>query len=336
AGQPPSNNNNNHASEFELKGQWYHAYHNRIVATNAGITTTYKRNLAIETLSFKDDGTIQQVTYTEDGVPQIGSLNPYQRVEAEATNAQSGIETEVCKDGGMDVTALDPGDWIRVRGVDFGTSGAKSFSARVASTKAGGTIEIHLGTMMSGGTLAGTCMVPSTGDAQTFMTTTCDVSGATGMTDVYFIFKGTGSGLFNFDSWQFTSVDGGTGGGGASQGGAAAAGGAATGGTPGGGFGGATATNGGASAGQGGRAPTVGGNASAGTSGSVSSGGSAGTNTAAGSGTLPAQPAASSDDRGGCSCRLVSSPHSGWWSLAMLAALATARRRKRASTEAVR
>src|SRR6185369_13348522 len=47
ADQAPSNNNNNHHSIFEFNDKWYHAYHNRIVATQAGISTTYKRNLGI-------------------------------------------------------------------------------------------------------------------------------------------------------------------------------------------------------------------------------------------------------------------------------------------------
>lgn len=290
ADQPPSNNNNNHASEFEFKGQWYHAYHNRIVSTEAKVSTTYKRNLALEVLSFNEDDTIKEVTYTKDGVPQVEPLNPYERVEAETTNAQSGIETEPCKDGGMDVTSLDANDWIRVRGVDFG-AGAKSFSARVASTKAGGSIEVHLGTMS--GMLAATCSVPSTGAAQTFMTTTCDVSGATGVSDVYFVFKGSGSQLFNFDSWQFTAADGGNGSG--SAGGGSGGGGAA-------GTAGTTTTGGGGSSPSGG----------AGAPGSAGSG-------------VDAAPETDS----GCSCRIVQTRQArGWWLLVAFSALALRRRRK--------
>jgi arabinoxylan arabinofuranohydrolase len=78
-------------------------------------------------------------------------------------NAQSGIETETCSEGGMDVTSISSGDWIKVRGVDFGAAGAKTFSARVASPAAGGAIELRLGSAT--GTLVGTCNVPSTGGA---------------------------------------------------------------------------------------------------------------------------------------------------------------------------
>ncbi len=257
ADQPPMNNNNNHASEFEFKGKWYHAYHNRAVATQAGISTTYRRNIAMEVLEFNADGSIQEVKYTTDGVPQVGTLNPYERVEAETMNAQSGIETEPCKAGGMDVTQISNGDWIKVRGVDFG-SGAKSFSAQVASAAGGGSIEIHLGSAT--GTLLGKCEVPATGGAQTWMTTTCDVTGATGVNDVTFKFVGDKGELFNFDYWQFTSVDGGTGGSGGA-GGMAGAGGA---GGNGGGAGGAGTSSGG---GQSGSAGGGAGGTAAGTAG---------------------------------------------------------------------
>lgn len=218
ADQPPENGNNNHASEFVFKGKWYHAYHNRVVAKKAGINAEYKRNIAIEVLNFKDDGSIAQVTYTTDGVPQVGTLDPYARVEAETFNAQSGIETDTCNEGGMAVTQISDGDWVKVRGVDFGTVGAKSFSARVASTANNAAIELRLGS--ESGTLIGTCQVPSTGGAQSWQTVSCDVTGATGVKDLVLKFKGA----FNFNYWQFTPVGGGEGGTGGAGGGGGASG----------------------------------------------------------------------------------------------------------------
>lgn len=327
AGQPPSNNNNNHASQFEYKGKWYHAYHNRIVATEAGTPTTYKRNLAIEELSFNADDTIKEVTYTVDGVAQVGRLDPYVRVEAETTNAQSGIETEPCNDGGMMVTAVDAGDWIRVRGVDFGSVGAESFSARVASTK-GGTIELRLSSKT--GTLLGTCNVPSTGAAQTFMSTTCDVSGATGVNDLYFVFGGSGSQLFNFDSWQFTPVGGPIGTGGSNQGGAAGTGGA----PPSGGAGMGGSPPGGGVPGVGGQAGTAtAGGAGSGSGGTSNSGGApaSGGSATPGAGTAAGGNAAPESDSG-CGCRVAETSRRGsGGAVVLLSAVATvmARRRRR-------
>ncbi|MEY2932796.1 MAG: hypothetical protein RL033_3545 [Pseudomonadota bacterium] len=202
AEQPPANGNNNHHSIFQFNGSWYHAYHNRVVAAQAGVPTTYRRNLALERLAYNPDGTIQQVIYTTDGVPQLATLDPYARVEAETTNAQSGIETELCSAGGMDVTDLQEGDWIKVRGVDFAGAGAQSFSVNVASSTEEGSIALRLDS--PAGTLIGTCAVPNTGGPQIWTTATCPVTGATGLHDLYLIFSGLSSPLFNVDYWQFT------------------------------------------------------------------------------------------------------------------------------------
>lgn len=300
ADQPPDNGNNNHTAEFEFKGRWYHAYHNRTVAKAAGIDPTCSRNLGLEVLDFQADGKIVRITsakYTKDGVPQVGNLNPYVRVEAETMNAQSGIETEKCTAGGMDVTQISSGDWVGVRGVDFG-AGATSFTARVASTGAGGNIELRLGSAT--GTLIGTCSVPSTGGAQTWKDATCNVTGASGVKDLYLKFTG---GSFNFDYWQFSGSGPAAGGAGgaASTGGAPSTGGSSstggrtsiagsptTGGTrPTGGapnLGGASATGGNSSVG--GTRPTggastvsnTGGSTSAATGGSSSVGGAVSAN----------------------------------------------------------
>ena len=201
AGQPPVNNNNNHAAIFQLNGAWYEVYHNRAVATAAQIPTTYRRNIAVESLTYAPNGLINQVTYTTNGVVQQRALNPYQRVEAETTAGQSGIETEVCSEGGMNVTALESADWIRVRGVDFGSGGADRVNIRAASASGGGTLTLRLGSAT--GPAIATLPIAATGGAQTWTTLSADVSGATGTHDLYLTVSGNGTSLFNLNWWQF-------------------------------------------------------------------------------------------------------------------------------------
>ncbi len=202
SGQPPSNNNNNHQAVFKFNNEWYQAYHNRIVANTAGITSTYKRNLAIDKIVHQADGKITQMTNTANGLTQLGYLNPFKRVEAETMSDNKGIETEVCNAGGMNVAFIDNSDYIMVEGVDFG-SGVSSFSASVASTKTGGSIEIRVGSTT--GTLLGTLQVPNTGGNQTWQTVTTSVTQTTGVKNLYFVFKGNSASLFNFDHWSFAS-----------------------------------------------------------------------------------------------------------------------------------
>ncbi|KAK4233362.1 carbohydrate-binding protein, partial [Achaetomium macrosporum] len=103
---------------------------------------------------------------------------------------------------GMDVLSINNGDYIKVKGVAFGTAGAKSFTARVASGGSGGKIELRLGS--TSGTLVGTLNVPATGGWQTWSSMNCTVSGATGTQDLFFRFTGGSGELFRFNWWQFS------------------------------------------------------------------------------------------------------------------------------------
>jgi len=203
AAQPPQNNNNNHQGIFELKGQWYHVYHNRKVAYGLGIPTEFKRNLAIEKLDYKADGTIEQVTYTADGISQVGWLNPYERVEAETMSAQQGVKTEVCSQGTLNVTNVKNGDWIKIRGVDFGKKGAKKFTASVAGVGANNVIELRLGSVT--GKVVGTLKLPNTSGEQNWKEVSCKVDGAVGTQDLFITFKGSDKPEVKLDYWTFSA-----------------------------------------------------------------------------------------------------------------------------------
>lgn len=198
--QPPINNNNHHAANFEFKGHWYHVYHNRIVAKEAGIPTGFRRNLALEEFTHGEDGAIKKVVFTTKGVAQVGHLNPRVRTEAETFRSQKGVETEVCAAGGMNLAQLDAGDWVLVSGVDFG-KGVKRFQASVASASAGGNIEIRVGGPE--GRLVCTCAVPATGGGQSWKTVSYPVSELSGVQDLCLRFTGGDGQLFNVDFWQF-------------------------------------------------------------------------------------------------------------------------------------
>ena len=193
----PSNSNNNQASFVNFNGAWYAPYHNRY--TSGG--TVVHRNLCLDKVNYNSDGTIQTVSCTLDGLTQLSNLNPYSNVEAETFAQQSGINTEACSEGTLDVGWIENGDWLRIRGVNFTSTAAKSFSARVASATSGGNIEIHLDSLT--GTLIGTCAVAGTGGWQTWVTKSTTVTSTTGVHDVYLKFTGGSGYLFNFNWWVF-------------------------------------------------------------------------------------------------------------------------------------
>lgn len=194
----------NHPGVIDFNGGSYFFYHNGALPGGGGFT----RSVAVEKFTYNNDGTIPTMNMTTTGAPQVGTLNPYVRQEAETIAWESGVETEPAGEGGVNVGWIENGDYVKVKGVAFG-SGATSFSARVASATSGGQIELRLDGV--NGTLVGTCTVPGTGGWQTWTTVTCSVSGATGTHDLYFKYTGGSGNLFNVNWWQFT---GGTGTGG--------------------------------------------------------------------------------------------------------------------------
>lgn len=186
----------NHPGVCDYKGNSYFFYHNTSLPGGGG----FHRSVCVEQFEFNDDGTIPTINMTKEGAPQIGHLNPYSTVEAETICWASGVETEICSEGGMNVCDIDDGDFINIKGVDFGT-GAPSFEARVASATHGGNIEIRLDNPT--GTLAGTCAVPDTGGWQNWVTTSCMVKNVAGVHDLYLVFTGGSGLLFNVNWWRF-------------------------------------------------------------------------------------------------------------------------------------
>jgi arabinoxylan arabinofuranohydrolase len=187
----------NHPGVIDFNGGSYFFYHNGALAGGGG----YTRSVAVEKFSYRSDGTIPTINMTSAGAPQIGTLDPYARQEAETIAWESGVETEPSGEGGRDVGYIDNGDYLKVKGVAFG-SGAASFTARVASGSGGGRIEVRLDSPT--GTLAGTCTVPGTGGWQNWTSVTCPTGGATGTRDLYLRFTGGSGYLMNVNWWQFS------------------------------------------------------------------------------------------------------------------------------------
>jgi arabinoxylan arabinofuranohydrolase len=133
--QLSSDDNNNHHCIFRFQDKYYIAYHASRVkyAMGANKNAGYYRSTHIDNVTVNPDGSIDTVTMTSVGVAQVGNLNPYVLNEAETIGIMGGIFTRA-DDGasnGMVVTAIDSGDWVALYGVDFGSTGAKSFTARV-------------------------------------------------------------------------------------------------------------------------------------------------------------------------------------------------------------
>ena len=196
-----SRSSGNHPGIIDYKGKTYvFGFNYRL---NFMVTDAHheRRSVCVEEFKYNPDGTIPKLPFwSETGVTPVGTLNPFKRTEAETIAWSQGLKT-VKDANGVYVTAIDPGDYIKVRAVDF-NKGAKKFEARIAGLPADAVIEIHLDSPE--GTLLGSLKIKSTGGNDKWASQSCRVSKQAGLHDVYFIFKGTGSKILNFDWWKFS------------------------------------------------------------------------------------------------------------------------------------
>ncbi|MFD0054624.1 glycoside hydrolase family 16 protein [Streptomyces sp. NPDC127168] len=123
--------------------------------------------------------------------PSGGGRDAYSAVEAESYDAQSGTMTEGSSDagGGRNLGALAGGDWVQYKGVNFGSTPATQFKARVASgAPAGvsGLVEVRLDSRTS--TPVGSFAVGNTGGWQSWRTVPANIGSVTGTHDVYLTF----------------------------------------------------------------------------------------------------------------------------------------------------
>ncbi|GAA2526818.1 ThuA domain-containing protein [Winogradskya humida] len=133
------------------------------------------------------------------------TLQPRHR-QAEHYKASSGVDpiSKTQAEGGRTVGNVDNGDWVSFEPYRLDT--ATSFTARVSSGGAGGTLQFRTGSPT--GTIIGSATVPVTGSWETFIDVTGPISGAPASTGpLYLTFAGGSGALFDVDSFTLNSGD---------------------------------------------------------------------------------------------------------------------------------
>jgi beta-xylosidase len=174
-----------------------------------------RRSVNATEITYNADGTIQEVPYWMDQEPmkQLHWLNPYSRVEAETMawgyglkSAKMGIpNTGVVADmptstgrKNMYIYDINDGEYIRLRGVDFG-KGAKSFAMTAAAT---GSCTVTLRLDGVHGPVIGTVTIGKTGSVEKYKSFGAKVKDAAGVHDLYLCFSNA-NGDVHLDWWQF-------------------------------------------------------------------------------------------------------------------------------------
>lgn len=188
----------NHPGMVDFQGHSYMFYHSQPLAGGGA----YHRSVCVEEFTYNEDGSIPELKMSVEGPDAIGTLNPFNRTEAETFAWGTAVETEMNKQGGVSVCDIKDGSSLKVENVDFGDKEAIRFHASVASDSENAAIEVRLDS--EDGEKIGTIQVPNTGSKEKYETCTIDITPTTGVHDLYFLFTGSGEEeLFKFDYWQF-------------------------------------------------------------------------------------------------------------------------------------
>jgi arabinoxylan arabinofuranohydrolase len=181
---------NNHHSIIFFKDKYYVAYHARQQEMRMGVNggngwnyrSTHLNEASFSGGKFSCTGDMKGIT------KQLEYVNPYETVQAETMAQQAGIQISGL--GNTVVSEVDPGDWIRVKGVNF-SNGCSKFNVR-ASSKNGAVIKA----MDGQGNAFAYAEIPA-GSNMTDLSFDCN--SINGVNDITFEF----SGQLEFDSWSF-------------------------------------------------------------------------------------------------------------------------------------
>ena len=213
----------NHPGVCDFQGHSYLFYHTTELPGGCGDGAGAHRSVCVAEFTYNDDKSID-VVGMPDSVDPIGTLNPYNRVEAETICWSEGLKTgsTVNSQGYNDVYVynMHDGDYINVREVDFGSNGTDVFKASIKDAKedAAAQIEVYVDDE-----LLAALNASNTSDEWKEISVRLNKK-VTGIHDVKFVFRGsydkpsneTGlssdknayiheedTGMFKFDYWAF-------------------------------------------------------------------------------------------------------------------------------------
>lgn len=183
----------NHHSIVEYKGQSYFFYHNADLSGG----DMRRRSLAADYLHFNDDGSIQQVIQTGQG---IGSYDGVSVIEAENYSETGGAIKTQCDEGGYQVI-MNSGDSLSFNNIEFNNIEITTLNLRVYTKEVGGIIEIFT----ENDVLLGSVEIANTESLGNWQTVSNQIQTISGNTDVYL--KYTGVDAIHLNWIEFTELN---------------------------------------------------------------------------------------------------------------------------------
>ena len=188
----------NHPGIIDYKGKSYVFGLNYDILRLSTPDHHERRSVSAAEMTYNPDGTIVELPYfSENVVNQIEPINPFRRVEAETMAWGYGLKTSPFDNGGIYLHDIDDGEYLMIKGVDFGKKGAKSIEIAASCVKLGTEVEVR-----AGDKVIGTVRIAPTGNLDTYQLHSAPLQSVKGVHDLYLYFKGEGNDLFRMDFWK--------------------------------------------------------------------------------------------------------------------------------------
>lgn len=200
--RPTERTRGNHPGIMDYKGKSYVFGLNYDLLKLETNTHYERRSVSVAEMHYNEDGIIQEVPYWADTkLEQIGTFNPFRKVEAETMAWGYGLKTTPNADKSLSVVDVNNGEYICVRGVDFGKNKARRFEVSALSLE-GGNLKIRLDA--PDGKIVGNVNIPQGNETSKYELYSCEVNAVSGIHDLYLSFEGENNkDLFELDYWKF-------------------------------------------------------------------------------------------------------------------------------------
>lgn len=200
--RPTERTRGNHPGIMDYKGKSY-VFGLNYDLLKLETNTHYEcRSVSVAEMHYNEDGTIQEVPYWADTkLEQIGTFNPFRKVEAETMAWGYGLKTAPNADKSLSVVDVNNGEYICVRGVNFGKNKARRFEVSALPLE-GGNLKIRLDA--PDGKIVGNVNIPQGNETSKYELYSCEVNAVSGIHDLYLSFEGENNkDLFELDYWKF-------------------------------------------------------------------------------------------------------------------------------------
>lgn len=200
--RPTERSRGNHPGIMDYKGKSYVFGLNYDLLKLETNTHYERRSVSVAEMHYNEDGTIQEVPYWADTkLEQIGTFNPFRKVEAETMAWGYGLKTVPNSKNSLSVVDVNNGEYICVRGVDFGKNKARRFEISALPLE-GGNLKIRLDA--PDGKIVGNVNIPQGNGISKYELYSCEINVVSDVHDLYLSFEGENNkDLFELDYWKF-------------------------------------------------------------------------------------------------------------------------------------